>query len=153
MYIASQPLRVVGRALRQSGPVLQLAVLLCLMVSILLCGCATRQPEADFIAPEPLFQCDVQTTDLPAGLRINRPMLDADATGLLRLELAVDNTNPLSATIRHRVEWFDMRGFTVPTVMSRWERQPILPHQTLRIRAIAPSERAHRALVTILRSE
>ena len=57
-------------------------------------------------------------------------------------------TDDLPSAITLSVQWVDAKGFSVPTVMSRWDTTVVQARQTQRIFSIAPSPKAVKAFIS-----
>ncbi len=131
-----------------------ISLVLCLALFCAAAGCVRHgaPPEAAVAAPQ-LFPCEVRAVGLPSSLYVAPPVLGTAPSGFLRVEVGLENRSALKVTVLHAVEWFDAEGFALPTVMARQNRVVIPGQQAHRIAAVAPSAKAHRAVVTISRSK
>lgn len=91
---------------------------------------------------------ELRTDDLPSAITLSDPVYDTDDNGLTRIEMVLDNDSDSNYTLRYRVQWVDAKGFSVPTVMSRWDTAVVQARQTQRIFSIAPSPKAVKAFIS-----
>ena len=100
-----------------------------------------------------IFPCDVHKTNIPNDVYLDDPRLRLNHSGLKCLELEIDNNNYDAKVLQYRAVWFDLEGLSIPTVMSRWNRFVVPMHSKHRIFVIAPSHKAWRVEVTILKAQ
>ncbi|NCC04900.1 MAG: DUF1425 domain-containing protein [Proteobacteria bacterium] len=130
--------------------------LICVMIAfVLVCACAGQHGTdiGKSAFPPPLFPCDVKHADLPMNVDVGNPVLDMDQSGLLQFELKIANDQGSSIVLQYQTIWYDGNRLSIPSVMSRWNRFVIPKHSSHLIFAIAPSPRAYRAEINILRAK
>lgn len=91
---------------------------------------------------------ELRIDDLPSDITVSDPIYDTDQSGLTRIELVLDNDSNTNYTLRYRVQWVDAKGFSVPTIMSRWDTTVVEARQTQRIFSVAPSAKAVKAFIS-----
>ena len=61
---------------------------------------------------------------------------------LLEVEVDLLNLDNYMGELAYRVDWRDVNGFTINTIMSRWIYTEVEPHSEVHIKAVAPTSKA-----------
>lgn len=112
---------------------------LILAAALSLSACGGKNPDVPY---------ELRTDDLPSAITLSEPIYDTDDNGLTRIEMVLDNDSNSNYILRYRVQWVDAKGFSIPTVMSRWDTTVVQARQTQRIFSIAPSPKAVKAFIS-----
>ena len=117
----------------------KLLPVLALTAALFLSACGGKQADVPY---------ELRTDDLPSAIELSEPIYVTDSNGLIRIEMVLDNDSNTNYTLRYRVQWVDEQGFSIPTIMNRWETTVVQARQTQRIFSIAPSPKAVKAFIS-----
>ena len=111
--------------------------LLVVFIATFFVGCVQYQNNLDLIKKQK--HIILEDDNISNWLAFEKLNYYTKEDGLMLVEAKFTNTTKVDNKILYKIDWFDKNGFTIKTILSRWNEFEVQPKQSLVIKGISPS--------------